>query len=249
MKFNSIYIFILFSLIIQVSCITNKDTRLLQEKNSVPIYDSTSYSEYKLKINDELLIRVSSLNEDVVSAFNLGTTAESGYSGVYYRVFPDGTIDVPFADSISVVGLTLNQAQTKIENRLKVFMDDIEVQVSLSNNVFYVIGKSGRGKFVIYKDRLNIYQAIALANFTPGFGDLRNVTLIRQLEDGTTSIKSFDLRSKFLIESEFYYIQPNDVIYVPDSKGSFFKIQSFSSFMSVISTSMAFLLLFLQYVN
>ncbi len=249
MKKNIRYIVLFFVILSSVSCITNRSTRLLQDRSSLPVYDSIFYPEYKLKANDELNVRIISLNPEIMSAFNLGSTGSQTASSLSYRIYDDGTVDIPFADSIKIVGLTLVEATNVIENRLKNVNDDIIVKLQLSNNFFYMVGASGKGKFSIYKDRLTIYQAIAMAGFTPGVGNLKKVKIIREQDNGTSDIVTFDLRTESIINSAYYYIQPNDVIYMETSKGNFFRIQSFSSLMGVISSSLTFLLLMLSYTK
>ena len=245
---NNIIYSILFCLVfLSVSCVTNKDIRLLQQRASLPDYENAPYTEYKLRINDELNMRVVSLNKDITKTFNLGGTTTS--TGLSYRIFHDGTIDIPFVDSIPVVGLTLQEASIAIEERLRGMSEDITVMLQLANNEYYMIGRSGRGKHSIYKDRMTIYQAIAQAGFSPGVGNLKKVRIIREQENNVSTIVTFDLRTESIIGSEYYYVQPNDVIYVSTSKGNFFRIQSFTSLIGIVSSSLTFLLLMLSYTN
>ena len=234
-------------MLLSVSCVTNRDTRLLQQRASLPDYENAPYTEYKLRINDELNMRVVSLNKDITKTFNLGGTTTS--TGLSYRIFHDGTIDIPFVDSIPVVGLTLQEASIVIEERLKDMSEDITVMLQLANNEYYMIGRSGKGKHSIYKDRMTIYQAIAQAGFSPGVGNLKKVRIIREQENNISTIVTFDLRTESIIGSEYYYVQPNDVIYVSTSKGNFFRIQSFTSLIGIVSSSLTFLLLMLSYTN
>jgi polysaccharide export outer membrane protein len=67
---------------------------------------------------------------------------------------------------------------------------------------------------------MTIYQALSIAANIGPYGDQSKVTIIRQNASGSLT-KTFDLRSKDIIDTEFYYIQPNDVIYVPQTKGKF----------------------------
>jgi len=245
---NGIKYSILFCLMLLfVSCVTNRDTRLLQQRASLPEYKNAPYTEYRLRANDELNMRVISLNQDITSAFNLGRSGQSSFFS--YRIFHDGTIDIPFVDSIPVVGLTIKEASAVIEERLKGMSDDITVNLHLANNEYYMVGNSGKGKHSIYKDRMTIYQAIAQAGFSPGVGNLKKVRIIREQENNISTIVTFDLRTESIIDSEFYYIQPNDVIYVSTSKGNFFRIQSFTSLIGIVSSSLTFLLLMLSYTN
>ena len=247
---NIIKYTILFCVVLlSASCITNRDTRLLQQRASLPHYESAPFVEYRLRVNDELNMRVVSLNSEIMSAFNLGGQNQTQQSNLTYRIFHDGTIDIPFVDSIPVVGLTIKEASAVIEERLKGMSDDITVNLHLASNEYYMVGNSGRGKFPIYKDRMTIYQAIAQAGFSPGVGNLKKVKIIREQEDNTSTIVTFDLRTESIVGSEFYYVQPNDVIYVSTSKGNFFRIQSFTSLIGIVSSSLTFLLLMISYTN
>ncbi|MDR0873764.1 MAG: polysaccharide biosynthesis/export family protein [Prevotellaceae bacterium] len=253
MKNTLKYIILLILAVSATSCvITNRTTRLLQERAGIAQYDSVPYPSYRLHVNDELQMRVISLNKDISATFNMGgQQTGNSYSGVNYRVYPDGTIDVPFADSIPVVGLTLEEAEKVLQERLKdVGNEDMTVRLNLSNNYFYMVGANGKGRFNIYKDRMTMYQAIAEAGFVPGgVGNLKKIQIIRQNENNEPQIVSFDIRSKSLINSEYYYVQPNDIIYVEKTKGSYFKVDSYTALTGFITSSISFLLLMLTYVN
>lgn len=245
------YIILLMLVLAGSSCITNRTTRLLQERAGIAKYDSVPPPEYRLRVNDEIQLRVISLNKDITSTFNMGqnvTTSQN--SGLSYRIYRDGTIDLPFIDSIPVVGLTLAEAEKVVEEYLKDVGDDISVRLNLANNYFYMIGSAGKGRFPIYKDGMTIYQAIAEAGFNPiGNGNLKKVRIIRQQKDNESTVATFDIRSKSLIYSEFYYVQPNDIIYVERSRGSFYKVNSFTALTSFITSSLSFFLLMMSYVN
>jgi polysaccharide export outer membrane protein len=235
------YILIVVVMSIFASCVTNKQTTLLQESNTLPDYESAVYEEYRLKIDDVLGVKVFSLDESITTLFNLGANSQgSNNRGVICRIYQDGTVDVPFADSIPVVGLTIQEATEVIENRLKPISDDISVKLNLENNCFYLIGSSGKGRITLYKDRMTIYQALAAGGFS-ATGSLKKVKIIRE-KNNLSEIIEFDLRTKSIIDSEYYYIQPNDIVYVERAKGSFFQLQTFGALTGFISSSLSFVL-------
>ena len=141
---------------------------------------------------------------------------------------------------VEVAGLTLQQAEQKIESELRGFADDVTVKLALSTGTFCVIGDAGRGYFPIYKDRLNIYQALALSGGVSPSADLAHVKILRRSVEGTKIIE-FDIRPRSVIDSEYYYVYPNDVIYFDFSKRRFWAIDSYSGFLSVISSSLSML--------
>ncbi|MBO4370475.1 MAG: polysaccharide biosynthesis/export family protein, partial [Paludibacteraceae bacterium] len=159
-----------------------------------------------------------------------------------YRIYDDGTIDLPFADHIKVSGLTLREAERAIEEALQPMIPDVMVKVAMVNDQFYFVGEGGVGAYSIYKERLNIFQALALVGDFKSNGDRKRVRIIRPNPDGNQPIvKEFDLRTSSIIDSEFYYIYPNDVIYLASIKGDFWKVQNYSSTISTLSTSINFL--------
>ena len=85
-----------------------------------------------------------------------------------------------------------------------------------------------------------------MAGDIPNTGDKKHVSIIRKGADGMDNIKTFDLRQESIIESEFYYIQPNDVIYVPTNPNTFFRNDSLTSFVSLIVTPLSFVVMIMS---
>ncbi|MBP6231384.1 MAG: polysaccharide biosynthesis/export family protein [Paludibacteraceae bacterium] len=235
----------LFICIALTSCITNKSTTLLQEGASFPVQDSVPYTYYRIQPDDELVMQVLSINEEVVSIFG-GGGAISSSTTTSYKVYDDGTIDIPFISMIYVKGLTVREAAKAIEQRVREFAPDATVKLGLANDVFYLLTDKKTGKFPLYKEKLTIFQALSLAGGLPENADRQHVRIIRKVSDSQQPIiKEFDIRSKNIIHSEFYYIQPNDMIYVSSIKGDFFKVSNYSATISSITGTLSFLLLVL----
>ena len=241
---GQIYRYVLYVLAIMLlsSCYPLKRIGLLQDRNGLPEYKKGEYEQYHLQKNDELELRIISSNPEVVLLFQQrgSSSISSSTSSFTYRIYEDGTIDVPFVSKIKVAGLTLQQAEKKLEEELKYFGDDIMVKLALSTGTFCVIGDAGRGYFPIYKERLTIYQALALCGGVSASADFGKVKILRRTGDETKIIE-FDIRPKSLIDSDYYYVYPNDVIYFDFSKRRFWAINSYSGFLSVISSSLSML--------
>jgi len=216
--------------------------RLLQESDRLPQYAKAEMERYKIQVDDELLIKVLSMNDEATAIFN-GGASTTGAARNTYRVYTDGTIDLPFISRIQVRGLTLAQAKEKIQAEVKKFIVDAEVVVALANNYFYVLGDAGKGSFLLYKEKITIFQAMAMSGGIDRLGNRKNIYLLRKGANGKTQIKEFDLRTTTIIDSEFYYIQPNDIVYVPPAGERFFRMDSFGSVLGVISTSFSFFFL------
>jgi polysaccharide export outer membrane protein len=229
------YILILFVLIGLSSCYTRYSNNLLQERTNLPQYNQMVYEDYKLQINDEIVMRILSATPSVNAMFP--SNIENSY-----RIYDDGTVDFPFIDRVPLLGKTLKEAEEYVELRLKPYTNsNIKVRLALKTNTYCVIGDAGRGIFPIYKERLTIYQAIAQFGGIHESAVFGKVKIIRTTETGTI-IKQFDIRTKSIINSEFYYIHPNDIIYADLSKKSFWASGSYSEFVGVISSSLTFLL-------
>jgi len=228
------------------SCVTPKDTNFLQESVHKD-YDSnaTLDVDYRIIPGDRLVLTIYTLDEDMRTLFSMYTTRiqSSGGSGDagggsgsgggqlqanVLNVYSDGTVKIPYLDKIRVEGLNLLEAKNIIESRFQEFSPNLTVELTLGNRYFSMLGAISERRIALPSPRINIFQALALGGVIDPFGDRRKVNIIRQTPDGT-QIKEFDLRSADIVNSEYYYIQPNDVIYVQELSRTFFgRITSFT---------------------
>ncbi len=238
-----INILLTFCLVLLVtSCYTRRNIGLLQERKSLPEYERGMYHAYKLRKNDELTLRIITVNRESAEMFgSQQTSMSSSTQGITYKIYEDGTIDIPFLSRVPLEGLTLEEAEQFLTQQLKPYVPDVQVKLALSTSTFCVIGDAGRGYFSIYKERLTIFQALALSGGLHDSGDYGHVKIVRETNDGT-KIVSFDLRSKSLIDSEYYYIYPNDIIYVDVTKKRFWAVNSYSGFLGIVTSSLSLLL-------
>ena len=240
------YILIMFFALAMTSCVTNYTTRYLQnrDKDYKPYVDE----EYTLKPQDEINIRMFTTDADASKLFN-GGAQSNGANMVSYKIYDDGTIDLPYLKKVKVEGMTIRECSNFLTEKLKDYTSpDLFVKVTMARKVYYVIGESGKGEKPFYKDKLNIFEALAQCGDLTTQADRKRIKIIRNV-DGEEKIIKFDIRSKDILDSEYYYIKPNDIIYVPQTPGSFFKITSFSSFLGVITSSLTFVLLVVQYAT
>ncbi len=233
------------------SCITPKKINYLQTpSHQIPKYNDTiGYEEYKIAKGDRLYIRLLSLDKKLNNLFNGGSMQGMGSGGgantdLYtYLVKDDGTIDLPSIGYVYVFGQTLRECKTTIQNSLSpLFKDRFAVSVNIVERYFSIIGSQLNSKYPIIKEKMNIFQALAMAGDIDTYGDRSKIKIIREV-NGTTQIKTFDIRSKNIINSEFYYIQPNDVIYIQDVKERFFSVSSFGSALATFFSTLSFGLL------
>lgn len=220
-------------------CYTRRAINYIQDRKDLPQYEQGEYEEYHLRPNDEIVMRVLSNQPDVVSLF---PNIDLNYSNTLaYRIYADGTVDLPYLSHVMIAGKTLREAEQEVEKRLKSFSNDIRVKLALNTGTYCVIGEAGRGYFPIYKDRLTIFQALALSGNIHKTADFSTVKIIRETPKGT-EIKSFDIRSKSILDSEYYYIYPNDIIYLEISRKRFWALDSYATFVSIMTSSLNLML-------
>ena len=229
------------------SCNTYRYVGLMQEKNKqLPVYEEVEYEDYRIKINDEIIFRLITMDETISNLINPGRAGMSSQNMISYRVFPDSTIDIPFVKSIPVAGLTMSEARASIESRLKEIIPDAEIRISLANKSFTVIGEAGTGVFPIYKDKMTLFQALAMSGEINNSGDFGKVKILRETDEGMKIIE-FDIRPISIINSQYYFIYPNDIIYVQKNPTSFYNLNNYGSFISLITTSLSLLLMTYYY--
>ena len=118
----------------------------------------------------------------------------------------------------------------------------------MANKTFTIFGDAGSGIYPIYKDRLTIFQALAMSGDFNEASDRKHVRIIRNSEKGT-QILEFDIRPKSIIDSKYYYIYPNDIIYVQREFSSFYKVNNYFSLLNVVSVSLSLLFSVLTYTK
>lgn len=240
-------LFLLVIILLLSSCYGYRKTGLLQQNNNkLPKYEYAAYEEYKIRVNDEIVFRLITSDETISKLIVTNQSAANSQNIISYRVFPDGTIDLPFVQNISIVGLTFNEASLAIEKRFKEIIPDAAIKLSMANKSFTVIGEAGTGVYPIYKDKLTLFQALSMSGDISYTGDYKKVRILREADAGT-QVLNFDIRPLSVVNSKFYYIYPNDIIYVQKDPASFYKTDNYSSFVALISTSLSLLFTTLYY--
>ena len=253
-------ILILILPLLLASCVTSKKVNLLQEagKKGIPSYaDTLSYEDYRVRTGDRLYVYVYSIDERVSSMFNAsgnginssqirqGNNSGGSYDLYTYLVYDDGTIDYPMVGRFAVRGMTTREIKNELEQRLMEYVQEqtdyklLSVEVNIVRRNFSVISDHGSGTFSLTKEKVTIFEALAMAGDIGDFGDRSKVRIVREIE-GQTQVKVFDVRSEDIVNSEFYYIEPNDVIYIQRIKGQSFGINSAATTVSIAATTLAF---------
>ena len=216
-----------------MSCVSTKSTTYFNNASDTLIALNTlktfrSSEQPKIQKNDILNISITSLNQDASAIFNTtnnyvftaasstGTSTQS--SG--YLVNENGMINLPLLGNIKAIGLTKTQLIDTISNIIlekHLLMDPI-VNIRHVNYEVTVIGEVGKPSVIsVPNEKISLLKAIGLAGDITIYGRKDNVLLIREA-DGLKQVKYINLNAKDFLQSPYYYLQPNDVIYVEANK-------------------------------
>ncbi len=185
---NLIILLIYLSLILS-SCITNKKLIYIQhEGKAIDTITVATQSDYKIQPYDNLFVRVIIPDPQLSAMFNTTPTmtasfgiSEQSADLISYPVEADGTIKLPYAGRVTIAGLTIYAATIEIEQALKTYIADASVMLKIVNNYISLIGEVQKpGRYPIYKNRLSIFQALALGGDLTDFSNRKKVQLIRQ---------------------------------------------------------------------
>jgi polysaccharide biosynthesis/export protein len=236
------------------SCVPMKRIRYLQdpknEKEAKTDFKKPKPVEYLVHRGDNLYIRVNSLDEKR-NNFNVAGDMNNYYSesAIYlnsYTVNDSGFVEFPLIGKVQVNNLTIEQIQRELQAKVNDYVKNTVVIVKLANFRVSMLGEFKQpGKYVIYQDKINIFEAIAMAGDVTDFAKRDKVLLLRQSEKGVKTYR-INLNDKSILESDLYYLMPNDMVYVEPIKGKPFAFSEFPYvlILSTITTGLLFYSLF-----
>jgi polysaccharide export outer membrane protein len=191
--------------------------------NETPI---RNYAQPVIHPDDILSISVSSLNPESNVLFNnviLPTSANSGQViaatkvNEGYLVDKSGFINFPVIGKIMLAGLTKEQAIEKMTNEIKVHVKNPIVNIRFLNFKVTVIGEVNKpNTFTIDTEKINVLEALGLAGDMTAYGKRENVLIIRE-QQGVRRTTRINLNNKDVLNSPYFYLQQNDIVYVEPS--------------------------------
>jgi polysaccharide export outer membrane protein len=215
------------------SCVNYKKVRLLQEKTiedvSAEIKNPRS-SAYRVKSGDHLYIKVYSVDPKTSKFFQTDFPQHMSTTYLYlnsYKVDPEGYLSFSFIDKMYVKGLTIDEVRDVVQNTLNEYFKETTAVVKLMNFQVAVLGEVGSpGNYTVDREELNIMQALGLAGGINEFGNVKKVMLVRQTLNGS-QINYLDLTDNNILQSEYYYLMPNDIVYVEPRTAKTFAFEKF----------------------
>ena len=222
-----------FSLLLLMSCSSSKNVAYIQNSDTVDFSRSEVLYDARIMPKEILMITVNTVNPEASAPFNLVVSASlrsgTGNQGMSsnralqtYLVDNDGCIEFPVVGRLKVGGLTKSECEQLIHDKIRRFLNAEEtpiVTVRMSNYKISVLGEVSRpGMFTVGNEKINIFEALAQAGDLTIYGVRDNVKLIREDENGQKNVYTLNLNDAEIINSPYYYLQQNDIIYVEPNK-------------------------------
>lgn len=228
--FKQIFKIIAISLLF-TSCVPFKDTLYL-EKNKDKVADieinADAYKPYRLQVDDIVSIDIKANNQKEVEIFSKGGNNESGivnqdqlyFDG--YQIDGFGNIRIPVLGLVNIQGQTVDEVSKMLEKKL------LEEYFTPASNLFVTVKLAGikytingeianTGTKTVFQDKLNILEAIANSGDITMTGNKKQVVVMRKIPTGYQS-ETLDLTDANVINSPYFYLKPNDYIYVKPLK-------------------------------
>lgn len=195
----------------------------LPKDTIVRVYDLQTY-DYKIQPEDNVHVRFESLTPQEYDIFNRGVGAQQTQNMnlsqgnallIGELVDPSGEIAFPVIGKVKVAGLTVYEAQNKLQSLADQYLESPIVKVRLINFRFTMLGEANReGTTVLPNNRVGFIEAIGLAGGLTDLADKRNIKLIRQ-EKGKVEVRYINLLDEEFVKTPEYFVHQNDILIIP----------------------------------
>lgn len=170
-------------------------------------------AEHKIENNEMLSIRITSPTTEK-SAYEMLNVTNDTKAG--YLVDNGGNIEIPLLGALKAAGLTKSQLKEAILKQIsdrRILIDPI-VDIRFLNYEITVLGEVAKPNVItVPNDKISLLKALSLSGDITAFGKRENVMIIRENE-GKKVVTRVNLNSSTFLQSPYYYLQPNDVVYV-----------------------------------
>ena len=225
-------IFLILIISLASSCRTQKDVLYFQNLGQVINNSPEVYEEPKIQTGDALSIIVSTFNKELAEPFNLSvsgggnTTATNSKSPTAYIVSQDGYVQIPTLGRVKVEGKTRQELATYLEGKISIYVENPIVNVRFLNYRVTMLGEfSSPGVIEAESDKFSIMEAIAQAGDMTLYSIRDSVMLIRT-EEGVRTHTFINLKDANLINSPYFYLKQNDIVYAMPTKSKAIEFNS-----------------------
>jgi len=224
----------LIAAVVSSSCVPQKKMlymRVKEDADTLKEFKNERKVDYKIENGDNLFIKIVSMDETTSDLLNpMGSGGSSGGGGNYlnsYTVTEKGYLDFPLVGKIYVKGKNVEEITDLLTEKLNKYIKEFVVIIKLVNFNITILGEiSSPGQYQIYQTDINMFEAIAMAGDMTDFSVRDKVLIIRKTKDGS-SVHEVDMSSRSFLSSDYFYLQPDDIIYVRPMKGKQFTFSNF----------------------
>lgn len=181
----------------------------------------------RIQPDDLLMIIVSALNVEAAIPFNLmsnTTVTTNNQAGIgqqsqqLYLVDGNGYIEFPVIGQIYVLNKTKDEVTAELKQKISKYIQNPIINVRIMNFKVTVQGEVVQpGVHTITSERLTVTEALSLSGDLTIYGDRKNILIIRE-ENGKRISKRIDITKVDFINSDYYYLKQNDIVYVEPNK-------------------------------
>ncbi|WP_281298253.1 polysaccharide biosynthesis/export family protein [Flavobacterium limnophilum] len=210
------------------SCASRKDSVYYQNIDTLSGQDKQNSYEIKIQPDDLLLIIVSADDPETAIPFNLSSVSvPSAYNMMAsrgqetmqsYLVDAGGSIDFPVLGKLKVGGLSRTEVIQLLEGKISKYIKNPIINLRLMNFKVSVQGEvTLPGTYPVSSDRVTLIEALSMAKDLTVYGKRDNILIIREV-NGVKSYNRVDITKADFINSPYYYLAQNDVVYVEPNK-------------------------------
>ena len=214
--------------VVFASCVPQKKMLYLKEAEMVNENLSREYVndrsvDYKLQPGDNLYIHViNTIDERSAASINGDIRGYlSSDANIYLQtstIDEEGCVEMPLVGKIQVKNLTVDEAKDKLQKAINTYINGSMLVVKLASFNLTLLGEVSRpGMYKIYQSQINLFEAVSLAGNMTNFAKKSEVKIIRQTDNGSEII-TVDMGKANILSSPYYYLKPNDIVYVEPLK-------------------------------
>lgn len=208
-------------------CYSSKELVYLQKDDfneEYPTAIKNNRPAYRLQPNDVLHVDIQNPDAETTNFFNFGTQQANNINSqamlyiMGYSIDLEGFIHLPLIGKVKVENLTVEEANLLLQREADKYIRNSAVNVKLVSFKISVMGEvSEPGYYYVYNGQATVLEGLSLAGDITREGNRKDIKLIRQTDEGVEVIK-MDITDADLLESKYFYLLPNDVIYVEPNK-------------------------------
>lgn len=220
-------VFLLLLTLFLFSCASRKDIVYYQGIDNASLQEKSNSYEIKIQPDDLLMIIVSAEDSEIAAPFNLKTystvnPSKQDVAGAQttqlYLVDANGFIDFPILGRLKVSGMARSQVVQLLQEKISVYIKSPIINLRIMNFKISVQGEvTLPGTYTISSERITLIEALSMAKDLTIYGKRDNILIIREI-DGIKSYNRVDITNADFLNSPFYYLAQNDVIYVEPNK-------------------------------